>query len=84
VVQYITDATVDIFQSGNSRVEGSGSRSGDLLNMTGWQNVAAFEVYHNDELFFISSLHTFSVPQLPSNITVMAVGVDGSKINVEL
>ena len=84
VVQYITDATVDIFQSGNSVVEGSGNRSGDLLNMTGWQNVAAFEVYHNDELFFISSLHTFSVPQLPSNITVMAVGVDGSKINVEL
>jgi len=81
-VQYITDGNLGAFQANNPVIAGTANRTGHMLTLNGWHNVAVFEVYHNNQIIHISPRSSFSVPSLPQNITVIAVGVNGSRHTV--
>ena len=81
-VQYITDGNLGAFKANNPVITGTANRTGHMLTMNGWHNVAVFEVYHNNQIIHISPRSSFSVPSLPQTITVIAVGVNGSRHTV--
>ncbi len=78
-LQYITDATVGMFRRNEPLVAGQASRTGNTFTMSGWDNVAAFEVYHNEQLIFATAAHAFTIAQLPVGHEVVALGVNGER-----
>jgi len=82
--EYITDETVQVFRSQQPMRTGSGSRTGDDFVMEGWENVVAFEVYHDDDLIYVSAGHSFSASMIPEDIEIYAVGANGGRQKVSL
>jgi hypothetical protein len=54
-LEYISDATVDLFKTKPAVVKGTAVREGNKLTFTGWQNVVAYEVTDaTGKIIFIS------------------------------
>jgi hypothetical protein len=48
------------------------------------RHVAAFEVYHNEQLIFATAAHAFTMAQLPVGVELFALGVKGERLAVPL
>lgn len=90
-LEYITDATADLYKSKPAVVKGSSARDGNKLTMSGWQNVVAYEVTDaSSKLLFISQgINTASTNawfNLPFNwqdtYKVYAVSASGDRTQV--
>lgn len=74
---------IDAFKQKKSVVAGKASRFGKTFTMTGWQNVAAYEVYTNGKLVFVSPHQNFTVEGAVDESTyVNAVSATGEETKV--
>lgn len=82
-VEYICDLNADYYKNNNSIIKGTAQREGAKITMTGWKNVAAYEVYSDEELCFISPASSFTVVgKLDGKVQVFAVSASGVKEEV--
>lgn len=83
-IEYISDSNWETYKNGASVQQGTAAISGKTVTMTGWKNVAAYEVYEGDELIFVSNKDSF---ELDNNATaktkVFAVSYNGNKTEVK-
>lgn len=83
-IEYICDSNWKVFKDRLPVRQGTAVKSGKTITMTGWQNVAAYEVYDGDTPVFVSNRPSFSLDtEAGSGIKVMAVAYDGSKTEVK-
>ena len=84
MLRYITDSTVDLYRSGDRVKTGTGRREGNNFTMEGWENVVVFEVYSDDDLLYVSTEYSFTVPSLPEEVEVFAMGANGTRHRISL
>lgn len=78
--EYITDRTVDVYRANAAVQKGSAVREGRTLTMSGWKNVAAYEVYKAGKLIFVSAESSFKIKEEPDNtFQVYAIAANGEK-----
>ena len=82
---YITDNTVELFKNPQPIKEGAAVCKGNTFTMKDWTNVAAYEVFQDDKLVFVSPLSQFTVEDVvvDAKTKVYAVGADGSREKVD-
>lgn len=84
--EYICDDNVDVFKSTATIGRGSAKRSGKKVTLTGWTNVAAFEVRDGDKLIFVSSESSFTLDHTISawsdNYKLYAISSTGEEVEV--
>lgn len=82
-IEYLCDNSVDVFKANAGVQAGTAQRSGRALTMTGWKNVAAYEIYNGNDLIFVSTQPSFTVNRNWENsFRVYAVAVSGAKTEV--
>lgn len=83
-IWYITDNTLNLFKNPKPLMEGRAVAKGNTITMMGWNNVAAYEVYKEGKLVFVSPLSSFTVEdsEVDAETEVMAVDVYGNKHKV--
>lgn len=84
-IEYICDDNKSLYESGSSVIAGSASRTGQNFRMINWKNVAAYEVWSDDTLLFISPASTFTMPAqfvVGIKVQVFAISVSGQKTEV--
>lgn len=82
---YISDNTVEMFQHPQPISEGTASCKGNTFTMLNWNQVAAYEVYQNGKLIFVSPLSRFTVEEkvVDPATELYAIGTDGTKKKIE-
>lgn len=82
----LTDQTenIEAFRNKSAVQKGTATRSGGTYTMTGWKNVAAYEVYTNGKLVFVSPHSSFTVPSgdINGSTYVNAVSATGEPTKV--
>lgn len=80
-IEYICDANVEVYKRNQPVVAGTATRSGSKLSMSGWQNVAVYEVSDQaGNVLFVSPQSSFTVSTaLPEGFKVNAIAADGRK-----
>lgn len=73
-LHYIHDLCVDTFKANQAVKQGTTHINGKQVEMTGWENVAVYEVYDQDKLLFITPFSNFELPEGLTNPTIKAVG----------
>ena len=84
-IEYICDDNKSLYESDSSVIAGSASRTGQNFRMINWKNVAAYEVWSDDTLLFISPAGTFTMPAqfvVGTKVQVFAISVSGQKTEV--
>jgi hypothetical protein len=80
-LQYIHEGCLEAFQR-NAKIEkGAVEHTGNTLNLTGWKNVAVFEVCDGEKPVFISPKSDFTMPEIV-NPVIYAVPAKGEKIRI--
>ena len=76
---------IEAFKYKKAIVTGSATQQGKTFTMTDWKNVAAYEVYTDGKLVFVSPHHTFTVEGEVNNSTyIHAISATGEVTNVIL
>ncbi|WP_394800974.1 M60 family metallopeptidase [Bacteroides pyogenes] len=93
-LEYITDNTVEVYKTKADIIPGTATRSGQVLTMTNWKNVVAYEVVNEEEgkmvcisdgVLEASSIATFDVrTPWQSSFKVYAVSATGKRVEVVL
>lgn len=82
-MEYICDSNWQIFRDKLSVQQGTATKSGTKITMTGWKNVVAYEVYENEKLVFVSNKDSFNLESnVTTNTKVFAVAYNGNKTEV--
>lgn len=82
-IEYICDSNWETYKNGASVQQGTATKNGKTITMTGWKNVAAYEVYEGDNLVFVSNINSFNLDNTATaNTRVFAVGYNGTKTEV--
>lgn len=82
-IEYICDSNWQTFKNGASVQQGTAAKNGTTITLSGWKNVAAYEVYEGDKLVFVSNKDSFNLDNVASaNTKVFAVAYNGTKIEV--
>ncbi len=83
-IQYITDVNKYIYKEKLAVVEGTFSRSGNNIRLSGWENVVAYEIYQGDELVYVArgDVNSFVIPSGYDATTckIYAIQYDGAKV----
>lgn len=82
---YITDSTVELFKNPSPIKAGTAVGKGNTFAMQNWSGVAAYEVFQDGKLVFVSPLEDFTVEGVIVNqgTKVYAVGADGKRKKVD-
>lgn len=92
-LEYITDNNYSLYKTKPTIVPGTSSRSGSVLTMKNWKNVAVYEVKNKDNrLIFVSEGMTspsetasFTIPvDWDDSFSVYAVSASGERVQVSL
>ena len=83
-LEYICDSNLEVYANNAAVVAGTATRSGSKLSMSGWRNVAVYEVSDNmGKVIFVSPQSSFTVnTTLPEGFKVNAVAASGTKTRV--
>lgn len=90
-LEYITDNTIDLYQNMPSVIRGTAVRNGSSFTMTGWKNVAVYEVkdgtgktiWVSDGVLAPSSTAAFTMkPMWQTGFKVYAVSASGERTEV--
>lgn len=81
-IQYLTDENVGLFRQNKPVVTGKATRNGNLVSMSGWKNVVAYQVYKGGELVQISLSDQFNLRDGSGEIVVKAIAADGTSTPV--
>lgn len=83
-IQYLRDDNVALFKNMKAVETGQVALSGSALTLSGWKNVAAWEVYDGGRLVQISCKDKFTLKTTGSGVTVKAVAADGARVGVPI
>lgn len=78
---------IQAFKDKAAVVKGTCKRSGRQFTMTGWKNVAAYEVYSGNKLVYVSPHNEFTVPSsysLGSSVVIKAFSATGDATSVTI
>ena len=75
---------IEAFRNKSVIVEGTAVRNRASFEMTSWENVAAYEVYTQEKLVYVSPHDSFTVvnAEVDESTYVMAVSATGEKVKV--
>ncbi len=76
-LQYIHDDCVDAFRKSAKLSKGTITVDKSRIKLTGWENVAVFEVYDGDKLVFITPKTEFNIPSSVNQPVIYAVPAKG-------
>ncbi len=84
MIEYISDSNWESFKNKASVQKGTATKNGLQVQLSNWENVAAYEAYENDELIFVANnKSSFDLPQSATdNTKVYAIAYDGTKTEV--
>ena len=84
MIEYISDSNWESFKNKASVQKGTATKNGLQVQLSNWENVAAYEAYENDELIFVANnKSSFNLPQSATdNTKVYAIAYDGTKTEV--
>lgn len=77
---------IEAFKNKNAIVAGTAMQNGTTFEMIDWQNVAAYEVYTQEKLVYVSPHDSFTVvnAEVDESTYVMAVSATGNKVKVTI
>ncbi|MDR3118191.1 MAG: M60 family metallopeptidase [Mediterranea sp.] len=81
-LEYITDNTVALFKQNSPVTQGTVQKSGSTATLSGWSNVAIFEVKDASGKLLSIAVGTTSSFNLPAGATLYAVAFNGQRIQV--
>lgn len=82
-IEYISEISFERYVNAGNIVKGKAKRESQKFVMEGWRNVAAYEVYSDGKLCFVSPSSSFTVVgSLGNLIKVFAISVKGEKVEV--
>lgn len=78
--------SIDAFRNKSTVTEGTATQDGATFEMSNWQNVAAYEVYTQGQLVYVSPHQKFTVvnADVDNSTYVMAVSATGEKTKVTI
>lgn len=79
-IEYITDENWQLFQSNTTLETGSILRNGRNIQMLGWTNAIAYEVYSNGKLVQVSQLDRFILVEGVDEPEIFVVNTSGNRI----
>lgn len=83
-VQYISDNNVGCYENNKSITKGSARKNGNEFIMSGWNGVAVYEVFSDNQCIFVSPSSSFTVAgTLGQKVEVYAVSASGNKEQVK-
>lgn len=76
--------SIEAFKKKSQVVKGTARWDGSVFEMTGWQNVAAYEMYTDGKLVYVSPHNKFEAKnaKINASTTVYAISATGDKTNV--
>lgn len=83
--KYICDNNIALYKENKPIKKGTIKIEDNTITLNGWENVAAYEVYENGKLIFISHDPTFKInPSDNSKFEIIAVPVKGKKVTATI
>jgi len=79
-IHYLHDECVETFVRNGKIKKGSVEKTGNKINMKGWENVVVYEIYDGDKLVFITPSSSFNLPKGIKNPIINAVPAKGQAV----
>lgn len=83
-MHYIHDGSIELFKSSEKIVAGKSEKVDNHVNLLGWKNVVAYEVYDGEKLIFITPFSSFDLPDAIGGLKIYAVPAKGESVAVKL
>lgn len=83
--KYICESNLETYKNNQPVTSGSAVKNGNTIQVLNC-NAVAYKVYNksNDKLIYVSPKAVFEVPNLPSNISVIAVAANGTELSLSV
>lgn len=83
---YLNDENISLFKENKAVVQGTVSRSGQQLTLSGWKNAVAYELWEGDRLVLVRQRENFKVEDSVdwSRAVIKAVAADGTRVSATI
>lgn len=82
-IEYICDSNWQVFRDKLSVQQGTATKNGTTITISGWKNVVAYEVFEGDNLVFVSNKASFNLESsTTANTKIFAVAYNGNRTEV--
>lgn len=82
-MHYLHDECIAAFKNAGKIKKGAVEKDGNQIRLSGWENVAVYEVYDNGKLVFVTPFASFKLPDNISKPVIRAVPAKGESVVVE-
>lgn len=79
-IEYITDANWELFKLNAALKIGTASRNGSTIQMSGWTNAIAYEIYDKGVLVQVSQLEQITLKKDYTQLEIFVVDTSGKRV----